>query len=75
MKHLTMQELENLGFEVVKSYEHDEYRTQRRQKGCIQVETTWLKSGEFVIQDLWIEEGSAENFAKKDLVTLDRILN
>jgi hypothetical protein len=34
MNYLTMSELEALGFEIVKSYEHDEWMTQRRQKGC-----------------------------------------
>jgi len=49
--------------------------TQRRQKGCITVETTWLKSGEFVSQDLWVEEAMCESFTKADLFVLDKILN
>ena len=75
MAHLTMSELEALGFEIVKSYEHDEWMTQRRQKGCITVETTWLKTGEFVSQDLWVEEAMCESFTKADLFVLDKILN
>jgi hypothetical protein len=75
MKHLTMSELESLGFEIVKSYEHDEWMTQRRQKGCITVETTWLKSGEFVTQDLWVEESVKDGFTIYELTMLDKILN
>jgi hypothetical protein len=75
MKHLTMSELESLGFEIIKSYEHDEWMTQRRQKGCITVETTWLKSGEFVTQDLWIDESVKDVFTIYELTILDKILN
>jgi len=75
MTHLTMEELEAIGFKIVKSYEHDEWMTQRRQKGCITVETAWLKTGEFVSQDLWVEEAMCESFNKADLSVLDKILN
>ncbi len=75
MKHLTMSKLEESGFEIVKSYEHDEWMTQRRQKGCITVETTWLKTGEFVSQDLWIDDAELDKFTKKELITIDKILN
>jgi hypothetical protein len=75
MEHLTMSELESLGFEIVKSYEHDEWMTQRRQKGCITVETTWLKSGEFVTQDLWVDESVKDEFTIYELTILDKILN
>jgi hypothetical protein len=75
MEHLTMSELEALGFEIVKSYEHDEWMTQRRQKGCITVETTWLKTGEFVTQDLWIDESVKDGFTIYELTILDKILN
>ena len=75
MKYLTMSKLEELGFIIVKSYEHDEWMTQRRQKGCITVETTWLKTGEFVSQDLWIDDAELDKFTKKELITIDKILN
>lgn len=75
MKHLTMSELTNLGFELVKSYTHDEWITQRRKKGCIYVETSWKKTGEFETQDLWIDEVSLDKFTKKELIQLDKILN
>jgi hypothetical protein len=75
MKHLTMSKLSELGFEIVKSYNRDEFMTQRRQKGCIQVETTWLKTGEFVSQDLWIDDAELDKFTKQELLSLDKILN
>ena len=75
MKHLTMSELENMGFELVKSYTHDEYMTQRRKKGVITVETTWLQTGEFQTQDLTIDEIWIDGFGKNDLLMLDKILN
>lgn len=75
MKHLTMQELHDLGFEIVKSYEHDEFMTQRRKKGAITVETTWKKSGKFESQDLTIDEDLCINFSFHELNILDAILN
>lgn len=75
MAHLTMQELEDLGFKVVKSYTHDEYMTQRRKKGVITVETTWKKTGEFESQELFIDEIDWFNFSFHELVVLDLILN
>jgi len=75
MKHLTMSQLEAMNFEIIKSYEHDYWVTQRRQKGCITVETTWLKTGEFVSQDLIIENAEISNFGKLNLEVLDKILN
>lgn len=75
MKNLTMSELESMGFELVKSYTHDEYMTQRRKKGVITVETTWLQTGEFQTQDLTIDEIFVDGFDKNDLLMLDKILN
>jgi len=73
---ITMQEFEELGFEIVKSYTHDHFITQRRRKGQIQVETTWRK-GDFkqVSQDIMIDETYLEKFNKSDLKFLDSILN
>jgi len=76
MKNITMTELADLGFEVVKSYTYDVWLTQRRQKGCIQVETTWeMPSGKFEKQELWIEAEWVEGFNADDLKKLDEILN
>ena len=77
MKNITMSQLEELGFKVVKSYTHDEYVTQRRTKGCRTIETTWelTQGGKFVSQDAIIETEYFEHFSYKDLQVLDAILN
>ena len=54
--HLTMQELEDLGFELQRSYvTNDEWTTQIRKKGVMTIETTYKLSGEFVCQEVKIE--------------------
>jgi hypothetical protein len=73
--HLSMCDLESLGFELVKSYTHDEFMIQRRRKGLLTIETTWLKTGEFESQDLTIEEINCINFTGSELKILDNILN
>jgi hypothetical protein len=71
-----MSELEALGFEIVKSYENDQYKhTQRRQKGCITIETTWLKTGEFVSQQVKIEKQGLTKINPFTLRILDKLLN
>lgn len=77
MKHLTMQELEDLGFEIVKSYKHGEYVTQICKKGFIKIETTFdlSNNGAFVGQDLTIEEVFVSSFSSNQLKQLDKILN
>jgi hypothetical protein len=52
-----MSELEEYGFKVVKSYEHDDFMTQRRRNRCITIETTWKKTGEFESQEFQIDDG------------------
>lgn len=75
MKHLSKQQLDNLGFEIEKSYTHDEFMTQRRKKGVLSVETTWNITGEFQSQELFIEEIDWFNFTFHELNVLDLILN
>ena len=72
--HLTMQELEDLGFELQRSYTHDEWTTQVRKKGCITVETTYKLSGAFVSQEVKIESDFLKMTFPKILM-LDAILN
>lgn len=55
--HLTMSELEEYGFKVIKSYEHDDYITQRRKNRCVTIQTTWKKTGEFESQEFQIDDG------------------
>ena len=59
-EHLTMQELEDMGFEIVKSHSYDKYITQIRAFGVLLVETSWLKTGEFHSQDLVIQSIDVE---------------
>ena len=76
MKHLSMQELEDLGFKVVKSYTNDKLMTQTRVKGVIQVDTTWDVKVDFICQELTIiGDVRFINFNPKELKQLDKILN
>ena len=72
-----MSQLEAIGFELIKSYTHDEFVTQRHKKGCITIETTWdfTKGGESVSQDCTITEEWFENISATELKMLDVILN
>ena len=72
--HITMQELEDLGFEMQRSYTHDEWTTQVRKKGCMTIETTYKLSGAFESQEVKIESDFKElKFPK--ILMLDAILN
>ena len=72
--HLTMQELEDLGFELQRSYTHDEWTAQVRKKGCITIETTYKLSGAFVSQEVKIESDFLKMTFPKILM-LNAILN
>lgn len=74
MNHLTMQQFEDCGFKVKKSYTHDEWITQIREKGNICIETTWKQTGEFESQEMYIANTNV-NFGVDELKTLDKILN
>lgn len=59
--HLTMQELEDLGFELQRSYvTNDEWTTQVRKKAIMTIETTYKLSGPFVCQEVKIESDFLE---------------
>lgn len=74
--HLTMSELEKLGFKIFESYSHDGWTTQRRKKGCITVDTTYnLKSGNFESQEVKVDDGEWRDFLPHELEILDKILN
>lgn len=75
MSHLTIQELETLGFRIVKTYIHDNFWTQRIRKGCITVETTWTDEGDFDSQQIQIDDGEWRTFKPRDIVKLDNIFN
>ena len=69
-----MQELEDLGSELERSYTHDEWTTQVRKKGCITIETTYKLSGPFVSQEVKIESDFLKMTFPKILM-LNAILN
>lgn len=74
--HLTMSELEVLGFKIIKSYVHDEWTAQRRVKGCISIETTYhIKTGNFETQEIKIDDGEWRVINPNELKILDKILN
>ena len=75
MKHLTMHRLFELGFEVVKSYTHDNFMTQKRRKGCITIETTWRSGGVYDSQMVQIDDGEWRTLEPEEIVKLDKILN
>ncbi len=68
-----MQSLHDLGFELVRSYPHDEYITQVYEKGRLKVERT------FVNYTIHTEEviigGEYFDVTFKSLVMLDKLLN
>jgi len=74
---MTMSELHEMGFEVVKCYTHDHFITQRRRNGNIMIETTWDRDKDYnkVSQDVMIDETYLETINKKDLLYLSKILN
>ena len=72
---MTMSELEKLGFKVVKSYEHDNFVTQRRKRGCMTIETTWDNNkGYRVYQDMVIDKTHIEEPRKEFVKSLVEIL-
>ena len=70
---LTMQSLHDLGFELVRSYPHDEYITQVYEKGRLRVERTFenytIHSEEVIIG------GEYFDVTWESLVLLDKLLN
>jgi len=75
MNHLSMQELHDLGYRIMKTYIHDNFWTQRRRKGCITVETTWTDVGDFDSQQIQIDNGECRSLKPREIVKLDKILN
>jgi len=67
-------QLENLGFEYIKRYFHNEFETHRYQKGVLEVELTY-KNNKLIESDVTIEEINCLKIKKKDIKKLDKILN
>lgn len=69
-----MQELHDLGFEVQKSFENDHFITKVRKKGDMTIETTWMRTAEFVYQEVKIDmDFKKMNFEK--ILLIDAVLN
>ena len=70
-KHLTMTQLNNLGYHIVKSFVEKQNLTQRRKKGLIIIETTWeMPSGRFISQDVKVEGNYIDGFTAEELIKL-----
>lgn len=67
-------EIEDLGFEHVKSYPHDDFYTKRFKKGIIQVEFTYRDDKLYSV-DVTIDEVVGMEMSFEQLRTIDEILN
>lgn len=73
---MTETQVELLGFEFIKSYNHDEWWTRRFKKGIIQIEFTYNNSDDSIETiDITIDEVVGMPINLEDLKTLDNILN
>jgi hypothetical protein len=70
---LSMQSLHDLGFELIRSYPHDEFITQIYEKGRLKVERTF-KNHTIHSQEVIIG-GEYFDIDFKKLVKLDKLLN
>jgi len=71
---MTEKEIKGIGFELVKQYEHDQFKTNRYQKGILEVEFTY-EGKNLVTVDLTMEEISCLPITKNELQQLNKILN
>jgi hypothetical protein len=75
MNYPTENDLERIGFDFIKSYNHDEWYTYRYQKGVIQAEFTYKQeTNELETFDVTIDETFISP-TKNELEVLDAILN
>ena len=71
---MTEQDIKEIGFNLVKQYQHDDFHTNRYRKGLIEVEFTY-KDDELLTIDATISEINCIPVNKSDLQTLDKIIN
>ena len=71
---MTEQDIKEIGFNLVKQYQHDDFHTNRYRKGLIEVEFTY-KNDELLTIDATISEINCIPVNKSDLQTLDKIIN
>ncbi len=74
MKNLTEKQIQDLGFEMVESYHHDQFTTNRYQKGVLEVEFTYYGLNLDTI-DLTIQEINCLPINATELKHLDKIFN
>ncbi|MDC9722391.1 MAG: hypothetical protein PSN34_06415 [Urechidicola sp.] len=71
---ITERELQGLGFELKKSFEHDQFITNRYVKGILQMEFTY-EDDLLVSSDITIEEINCMQISLDEVKQLDKILN
>ena len=71
---MTENEIRQIGFKIVKQYEHNHFKTNRYQKGVLEVEFTY-EGKSLVTVDLTIEEINCLPITKTELQQLNKILN
>lgn len=71
---MTENEIKDIGFELVKQYEHNQFKTNRFQKGILEVEFTYEET-KLVTVDLTVEEINCLPITKNELQQLNKILN
>lgn len=71
---MTEPEIKDLGFEKVKSFPHNQFITNRYEKGVLEIEFTYVHD-KLVTCDLTIEEVNCFPITKREIIELDNILN
>jgi len=71
---MTESDIKEIGFELVKKYEHDQYFTHRYKKGKLEVEFTY-ENNKLVTRDLTVGEINCLPITKTELQQLNGILN
>ena len=71
---MTEKEIKEIGFELVKQYNHDQFNTNRYQKGILEVEFTY-ENKQLVTVDLTMEEVNCLPITINELEQLNEILN
>lgn len=71
---MTEKEIKEIGFTLVKTYNHDQFTTNRYQKGVLEVEFTY-ENKKLVTCDLTVEEINCLPITKIEIEQLNKILN
>ncbi len=71
---ITENEIKDLGFELAAEYDHDQFHTNRFQKGILEVEFTYEAKNLRTV-DLTMQEVNCLPITKDELKQLDVILN